>query len=316
MYIVYADSTQRDTSLYPSGNAYTLHLTNPIKNVSRVELVSAVVPNTMYNLTGTSNILTIGTSNVFLNPGFYSTSTLVKEFNMSSQVPAATATLAYLCQEGRFIFYGSLTSVTCLTAEIAKVLGLPLGTTNALNIADNPAYATHTTFGSSARYVKSTSIIDLELNEHVWLDIAEFRTPTTLDARRLISSSNVRTTQSNTAATSFALIPLDVSSGSFKSFKEHTDYRVSVEFPSRLDSLERLTVQWLDRNGTPLNFNGLDINSFTLRIHTVLVPTAPERPVSLPPPVVDLERNKILIGSGIALVFGLFLILFIRKGNR
>lgn len=314
MYIVYADSTQRDTTLYPSGNTYTLHLTHPIKNVTRVELVSAVVPNTMYNLTGTSNILTIGTSNVFLNPGFYSTTSLVNEFNASAQV--AGTSMAYLSGEGRFIFYGSLTSLTCHTAEIAKVLGLPLGTTNALNIASNPAYATHTVFGSSARYVKSTNIINLGLNEHVWLDIAEFRTPSTLDARQLITSSNVRTTQSNTAATSFALIPLDVSSGSFKSFKEHTDYRISVEFPSRLDSLERLTIRWLDLNGTPLNFNGLDINSFTLRIHTVVVPTTPERPVSLPPPVVDLERNKILIGSGIALVFGLFLILFIRKGNR
>lgn len=314
MYIVYADSTQRDTSLYPSGNTFTLHLTHPIKNVTRVDLVSAVVPNTMYNLSGTSNILTIGTSNVFLNPGFYSSSSLVSEFNASAQVSGTS--MAYLSGEGRFIFYGSLTSLTCLTPEIAKILGLSLGTTNALNIADNPAYATHATFGSSARYVKSTSIIDLSLNEHVWLDIAEFRTPTTLDARRLVSSSNVRTTQSNTAATSFALIPLDVSSGSFKSFKEHTDYRISVEFPSRLDSLERLTIRWLDRNGTLLNFNGLDINSFTLRVHTVTVPSVPERPESLPKPVIDTERNRIFMAAVIALVFGLFLILFIRKGNR
>ena len=76
-YIVYADSNQRDTSLFPSGNSYTLHLTRPIKNVTRVDLVSVVVPNTVYNLTGTSNVLRVsGTSNIWLNPGFYTATSL------------------------------------------------------------------------------------------------------------------------------------------------------------------------------------------------------------------------------------------------
>lgn len=310
-FIVYADSTQRDTALYPSGNTYTLHLTNPVKNVTRVDLVSAVVPNTMYNLTGTSNVLTIGTSNVWLNPGFYSTSTLVSEFNASSQVTGTK--LAYLCAEGRFIFYGALTSVTCLTPEIAKLLGLPIGTTDALAVDTNLAYANHTTYGAAANYVRSASIINMSVNEHIWLDIAEFRTPTTMDARRLVTSSNVRTTLSTTAGTSFALIPMDVSSGSFKSFKEQTDYAMSIEFPSRLDSLERLTVRWLDLNGNPLAFNGLDTNSFTLRVHTVLIPDVPERLTSLPPPVVDQEKSKFFVGAAFALVMGLMLILMRQK---
>lgn len=310
-FIVYADSTQRDTALYPSGNTYTLHLTNPVKNVTRVDLVSAVVPNTMYNLTGTSNVLTIGTSNVWLNPGFYSTSTLVSEFNASSQVTGTK--LAYLCAEGRFIFYGALTSVTCLTPEIAKLLGLPIGTTDALAVDTNLAYANHTTYGAAANYVRSASIINMSVNEHIWLDIAEFRTPTTMDARRLVTSSNVRTTLSTTAGTSFALVPMDVTSGSFKSFKEQTDYSMSIEFPSRLDSLERLTVRWLDLNGNPLAFNGLDTNSFTLRVHTVLIPDVPERLTSLPPPVVDQEKSKFFVGAAFALVMGLMLILMRQK---
>jgi len=42
--LVFADSKNRDLKLYPSGNSYVLHLTTPIKNVSRVDLVSARVP--------------------------------------------------------------------------------------------------------------------------------------------------------------------------------------------------------------------------------------------------------------------------------
>ena len=123
----------------------------------------------------------------------------------------------------------------------------------------------------------------------------------------------MRTTQSNTAATSFALVPLDVPSGSIKSFKEQTDYGISVEFPSRLDSVERLTVRWLDMSGVPLDFNGLDTNSFTLRVHTVNVPIVPERPESLPAPVEDKEKNMVFIGAVIALVLGLVVILFSKR---
>lgn len=314
-FLVYADSTQRDVALYPAGNVFTLHLTNPLRNVTKVDLVSAVVPNTLYNLTDGSNVIAIsGTSNVSLSPGFYSTSSLVSAFNSSLQVAGAIAKMDYLSAEGRFIFYGSLTSVLPRTNEIAKILGLPGGVSAASSsIASNPVYANHTTYGTSANYVKSAVIVDLNLNEHIWLDIAEFRTPTTLDARRLVSSSNVRTTLSNTAATSFAIIPLDVPSGSIKSFKEYTDYTMSIEFPSRLDSLERLTIRWLDRSGVPLVFNGLDTNSFTLRVHTVNVPIVPERPVSLPAPVMDTERSKVFMGAIIALVLGLMLILMRRR---
>ena len=126
---VYADSTNRDSTLYSSGNQYTLFLTNPIKNIRRIDLVAAKVPNTMYNLTSTSNVFRVDTSNVFLNPGFYSTSSLVSAFNSSAQVASGLATLAYLPGEGRFIFYGSLTSITVLTSDMARMLGLPIGTT-------------------------------------------------------------------------------------------------------------------------------------------------------------------------------------------
>mgnify|MGYP003343848811 CR=1 FL=1 len=59
---VYADSTNRDKTFYPSGNTYTLHLTNPIHSVIQVDLVAAKVPNTMYNILDGSNVLTF-TSN-------------------------------------------------------------------------------------------------------------------------------------------------------------------------------------------------------------------------------------------------------------
>jgi hypothetical protein len=168
---------------------------------------------------------------------------------------------------------------------------------------------------SANAYVVSNNIVSLEMNDYIWLDIEEFRTSLTSDARKLVlNPQGIYTTQSNTAARSFAVIPLDVPSGSIKAFKESTDYQVKVEFPSRLDSLERLTIRWLDRNGVPLNFRGLDVNSFTLRVHTVDVPIEPERPESLPPPVpYEQNRQRIMIGAMTALIIGLMIIVLIGK---
>jgi hypothetical protein len=309
---LYVDSRQRDTTQFPSGNSYTLFLQTPIHNIERIDLVSAKIPNTVYNLTSSSNVLNFsGTSNVFFNPGFYSTCSLVDTFNNSNQV--SNVAMTYLDAEGRFIFTGNLTSVTTLTQEIANILGLPLGTTTSSPIATNVVY--QGLFPTANAYIVSSNIVSLEVNDYIWLDIEEFRTSLTTDARKLVlNPQGVYTTTSNTSARSFAIIPLDVPSGGIKAFKEETDYRVSVEFPSYLDSLDRLTISWLDRDGVPLNFRGLDTNSFTLRLHTVHIPVTPERPVSLPPPVPFEKDNQTIVwGATLALVIGLMLIILAGK---
>ena len=251
------------------------------------------------------------TSNVALNPGFYSTCSLVDTFNNSKQ--ASNVALSYVEAEGKFIFTGNLASVTTLTREIADILGLPLGTTTSNPIATNVVY--QGLFPTANAYVLSSNIVSLEVNDYIWLDIEEFRTSSTTDARKLVlNSQGVYTTTSNTSARSFAIIPLDVPSGGIKAFKEENEYRISVVFPSRLDSLDRLTIKWLDRDGVPLNFRGLDTNSFTLRVYTVHVPVTPERPVSLPPPVpFGKDNQKIVWGATLALVIGLMLIILAGK---
>lgn len=308
--IVYADSTQRDTTLYPYGNSYTLHLTTPIKNITKVELVSAIVPNTMYNLTSCSNCLQVDSYGVSLNPGFYSASSLTGAINASQQLP--NATIVYMPGEGRFALYGNFASVSVSTAEASKILGLPFGTTPSSNVMSNQEFARMWT--NAYTFVESSSVINFGTSEYAWLDIEEFRTPLTTDARQLVTlTSGQKTTNSNTSATSFALIPMDVNSGGYKSFKEYADYKVSVEFPSRLDSLDRLTIRWRDRYGALLNFHGLDTNSFALRIHTTIVPVEPERIEQLPAPSRGMmDKSKLIMIIAAALLAGLVLLLLMR----
>ena len=320
--LLFVDSKNRDKTLYPSGNSYTLHLTTPIRNITRIDLVSAKIPNTAYNLTATSNIVING-SNVSMVPGFYSTSSFCSEFNNSNQT---TVRVNYSTAEGRFIFYGATLSSLSATGQLANIIGIT--SASSFNASSNPVYATNTLY-SGMNLIKSANVIDLSTNDYVWLDIDELRTPNNFDAKSLISmpaggpsaetgiSTFLQTYQGLTSSTSFAMIHMDVSSGGIKTFKEKTDYLISNKYPSRIDNLTRLTIKWLDINGLPISFNGLDNNSFMLRIHSLKHVPDPDRPVTLPTPVdmssgVPQRQRMIAIAAIIILILGLLIIVFYK----
>lgn len=471
--LLFVDSKNRDLTLYPSGNSYTLHLTTPIRNITRVDLVSAKIPNTTYNLTATANVVINGTSNVSLLPGFYSTTSFCSEFNNSNQTAVR---VNYSSAEGRFIFYGSSLSTLTTSGPLANIIGITSASSFAASSV--PTYATNTLY-TGMSLIKSSNVVDLSTNDYVWLDIDELRTPVSIDTKKIINtplsnvvgitpisalvtapvpgssfiqttvsadvipsnglitsvifpvtsvsgivsgmlvqipnsklngalrvtnigaanvtvscdaqpffgiqngsqftavqttasiqlnsvsayavgnqvtspvvgiitsivSSNVnisydpqplpalaigdtfsavtgqttsyQTYQGSTAATTFAMIHMDVPSGTIKTFKENSDYTVSNYYPSRVDKLSRLTVRWLDINGLPVAFNGLENNSFTLRIHSKRQVPEVDRPVTLPPPVdmgtgVPRNQRMIAIAAIVVLIIGLLIIVFYK----
>lgn len=278
--LVFADSLNRDSNLYPSGDSYILHLTTPIKNIERVDLVSARVPNTMYNITNGSNVFSIGGAPVSIRNGFYST------YGMAAVVTSnALVTLTYLPDEGKFAFSKTTAfSITIQSEEFAKIVGLSNATTYTATLATSldPNY--------SGKYIiRSTTMVDLSLNDYVFLDIDELRTPHNVDARKIDGASG--TVSGSNANRAFAPIVMDVGSACIKNFHENKDYRVSVEYPEPINVLQRLTVRWVDRDGQLLDFRGWDTNAFVLRIH---VKPEPERDLPPPPPLHDVELKRII----------------------
>lgn len=277
--LLFADSKNRDVQLYPSGSSYILHLTTPLKNIERVDLVSARVPNTMYNLTSGSNVIAVNSSNVSMNPGFYSV------YGLAQALTTSTLTLEYMPDEGRFLF-SNLASFTILihSEELAKMLGLVQGITytSALATSTDPAYA--------GKYIlRSSTLVDLSLNEYVFLDVDELRTPHHVDTGSL--QGNTGTVSGSNANRNFAPVIMDVGSGCIKNFHENKDYRVSVQYPEPIASLQRLTVRWVDKSGRPLDFGGWDTNAFVLRIH---IRQDDERPPPPTPPLQDVEIRRIV----------------------
>lgn len=272
--LVFVDSKNRDAQVFPSGNSYVLHLTTPIKNVTRVDLVSARVPNTMYNLTDGSNTYAINSSNVSMNPGFYSV------YGIET---AMTST--YLPDEGKFIFsQASPFTIKIHSSELAQMVGLSQGVTYTAALAGalDPGFA--------GKYiVRSVTLVDLSLNEYVFLDIDELRTPWNLDAKSIDSATG--TFSGSNATRNFAPIIMDVGSGCIKNFHEKKDYKISAEYPEPIGVLQRLTIRWYDKMGTPLNFRGWDTNAFVLRLH---VTDDEERRLPPPPPLQDVEIRRIV----------------------
>lgn len=278
--LLFVDAANRDTTLYPSGNSYVLHLTRPIKNVERVDLVSARVPNSLYNLTQGSNVFQVNTSNVSLNEGFYSAYTLAQAVTSNALV-----TLDYLPSEGHYIFSSvSAFTLKIQSSEFASMVGLTQGKTYTTSLATplDPTYV--------GKYViKSETLVDFSTTDMAVLDIDELRTPFNVDTGALqgttgtISGSNINRC--------FAPIILDVTSGCYKTFEENRDYEISINYPEPINSLQRLTVKWIDTKGNLLNFRGLDRNTFILRLHL-----KPDPEPTLPPaqPLEEIQIKRIV----------------------
>ena len=245
---VFVTSENRDTTSFPYGNAYTLYLTNPIKNIKKVELVYASVPNTLFNLTSNANFIsmsnaitkqtTLGNLASFSIPqGFYGASGLATE--ITSAVGNTTAiTVNYLASEGKFLFTRATAtgpfSISLATAESANLLGFDAslaGTViNSVNVAVQtsltvPVYSDNVTY-RGLEFIKSAKVADLNVTEGVFLDVEELRTICNENADKL--ASGLDTTSGQTPSRSLGIIPLDVVSGSVKKFKKATDYDLEV----------------------------------------------------------------------------------------
>ena len=239
----------------------------------------------MYNLTNGSNVFGITTAtqsvSVSLNPGFYSAYTLAQDVSAQTSSP----TLTYVQEEGHYIFSSPSTfTLQIQSSEFGAMVGLENGKTYTSSLAGStdPTYA--------GKYiVRSTTLVDFSLNDYIYLDIDELRTPFNVDTGALQGTTG--TISGSNANRSFAPIIMDVGSACIKNFHENKDYRISVDYPEPINSLQRLTVRWVDKKGELLDFRGWNTNAFILRLH--LTPD-PEPILPPPQPLEEIQIKRIV----------------------
>jgi hypothetical protein len=99
----------------------------------------------------------------------------------------------------------------------------------------------------------------------IFLDISELRTPYNEDAKAMTGN----TYSGQTMQRSFAMVPmLYGSTSAFKQFSKNADYDFTVEYPTPIRKLDRMTIQWIKKDGTLVQFSNQS-NSFLLRFYTI-----------------------------------------------
>ena len=152
-----------------------------------------------------------------------------------------------------------------ITQELAYLLGFDYPcSVNAIQSSTTP-YSNNLAY-NNLWYIKSTYVVDMNVNDGVFLDIQELRTMYNECAPK---GTPYDTTNNNTANRSFGMIPMDVSSGCIKRFKKQADFESQVDYTYPIQKLDRLTVSWTDKDGNLLNFNGANDNAIILRFHTL-----------------------------------------------
>ena len=301
------NSNLRDTSLYPSGNSYTMHLTNPIHDITRVELVQASVPNVIQNVPDGSDIIQV--SNLENNSlhsfsipnGFYSASGLGTEIQNAIN-PVTGIDVTYLSNEGKYAFLRSNTySAFDLkpSALLANLMGFSnTSTRTAVEVSDlSNATATFPLYANNDRYrenffIKSDQLVNLTADNYVYLDINELNNGRMHQAQKIEANSFSTSASQN----NFGHIVLDVSSGGIKHFSETNDYIYGVDFYPPISQLSRVTVRWRKTDGTPINFQGLNENSFILKVTSKfrkddIAPNLRQKAAAKPRPIILVPKQ-------------------------
>jgi hypothetical protein len=176
--------------------------------------------------------------------------------------------------------------------------------------------------------VLSAMLPNVFSSQYMTLDIIELRSTQTLVASALSNT----VPNSNAFSGAFAFVPIKAATSLASNVQTFANtgftynnefysqnYKISTEYPSRIDSIDRLTVAWRNAGNGSLFYDDvlnrdLGRNMFLLRFETIPVPEEPDRPDSLPPPVPwdSGEKNKLYIIFAIA-VFGLLLAIFMKK---
>ena len=266
------NSNLRDTTLYPSGNSYTMHLTNPIHDVTRVELVQASVPNVIQNLPDGTNSITLDGSTFSLPNGFYSANGLAAEVQNAIE-PVTNVSVTYLANEGKYLLSRPTTDpngnfTLTLSSTLATLMGFTSTSAGtSASVANDTPPTTFALYANNDRYqnttfLKSDQLVNLTADNYVFFDVAELNTSRMQQAQKIETNSFSTSASQN----NFGPIVLDVSSGAIKHFSETSDYIYAVDYYPPISQLSRVTVRWRKTDGTPINFQGLNENSFMLKV--------------------------------------------------
>jgi hypothetical protein len=244
------DSRDRDTTLFPSPSNYRIDLLRSYPNVISLELVTAEIPISEYNVNSTNNVIQfkeVAGSTVIvatIPPGNYSTLASFKSIVETTMNNASAHGASYTL------------NITTLASQNKVILSSDIGGTSTLFSVLFSSSSSRRLFGMNAVDKTGTSsytsdtIVSLDKEQYLTLAIENIR--------------NITSTHSITH-NAFAKIPLnnDDSTGR-KYFSTSSDYNAVKVFQPQMPKLDHLHLSFNSYNGL-YDFNGLD-HSLTFKV--------------------------------------------------
>lgn len=264
------NSAKRDMLSYPNGNVYSLDLLTPLKNITKVELMSARVPNTIYNIINGSGALTVSntlsTYSISLPNGFWDDPDKIAS-ELAKRIHGSSINIDWLSSEGLFIMYSTQTDpfkITVNSSDLSRLIGFPVGVQLTMSPYPQTIGQAQDLVGilpaGTQQYIKSTTVADFSKNDYIFVDVQEFRNMGLNELSSLPLSGKTTTNM-------FTALTLDVPANSVKIFK-NSDYPVVVEYDPPISKITRLTIGWYDSDANLINFQGLEDNVLMFRVTT------------------------------------------------
>lgn len=244
-------SASRDVSLYPSPNNYHYTINSPIRNILSMELISAEIPRSEYNVHTGSSILS-----------FQET---------TAQQTLGTWTTAVVA-------YGYYTGITDLGSAIENALNAA-STTGAMYTVDTTTLAVQHKISISSDHGGTTELFNLKFTDNLasltgFVRDTEYSGSLTFTAPNVYDLSGERYvilklqdvpgkiySSDPNLDRGFVKIPLN---DTIKFFLQNTDYKTKLKFTPPLNQLTDIVPSFWTVNGL-YDFNGAD-HSFVLRV--------------------------------------------------
>jgi hypothetical protein len=274
-HVVDVDSAQRDLNASPSSSEYVVYFRTPLTNIVRVDLASAEVPNTCFNVTTSNNAFVleevVGNSSPHLitfdiSEGYYDITDLVIEIerllNLQSSSTSKPYSVGTLGPQNKVIIRAS-SAVTRFRLPFSadntcrELLGFPG--------EDTPYNDTvSSTDPSLSHALVSPGYVNTPGDRFLFLSSPEL--DTTLHGISYSSSTGGLVTSS--PPNCFAKIALIGPPGSMIAYTAGFGFPMYKEFRPPLARLDSLRIRWLRRDGSLADFRNMD-NSVQLHFKCV-----------------------------------------------
>jgi len=261
------DSRDRNVNQYPNTNNYRIKLLNhKIKNIKKIELISAKIPKTNYIVNSTNNIIDFVENSVnytiTLTEGNYTLSTLSTEIQnelnglltantYSVSIDSNTLKMTINRSSGTNSFsllFASGSNADTIDSDGQVIKGSSSRILMGFNIAD---------VTDTSGTITSQNLVNLQGENEIYIEINNF----------MGHIDTIKSDNNKLKGKIFAVIDMNVNSNEIKYFN-HNEKKIEKEYFPYMNNLGFLDIKFKDYYGNLYDFRGND-NTLLLKVYYV-----------------------------------------------